>query len=81
MPSGGGQSGDNGGQGAMPSEDAPGPFWVDGEDVLILTNIGATSSFQPNLQIVAADLETLELYDREMLQLMKGYKRPYSTGL
>ena len=74
LPDDSNQSGDNGGQGAMPSEDAPGPFWVDGEDRLILTNIGATSSFQPNLQIIAADLETLELYDREMLQLVKGTK-------
>ena len=74
LPSGGGQSGGTDGQGAMPSEAAPGPFWVDDEDRLVLTNIGSTSSFQPNLQVVAADLETLELYDREMLQKLKDTK-------
>ena len=54
----------------MPSQDAPGPFWVDNEDRLVLTNIGATSSFKPSLQIVADDLKTLELYDREMLKMV-----------
>lgn len=69
----GGGSGDQSG-GAVPSQDAPGPFWVDNEDRLVLTNIGATSSFKPSLQIVAADLETLELYDREMLKMVKDTK-------
>ena len=69
----GGGSGDQSG-GAVPSQDAPGPFWVDNEDRLVLTNIGATSSFKPSLQIVAADLQTLELYDREMLKMVKDTK-------